>query len=320
MSIYYCRAKIISRANGQSAVAHAAYISRGKIKDQADNETKDYRKKEGLIAEGLAAPEGLPEWAYDRGGLWNKVQEKESQSKRWKTAQLARSFIIALPCELTDGENTGIVKSIAKELNSRGMIADWAVHAPEEEGDTRNIHAHLITTMREVSGKGFGNKNREWNDRKYLEEMKIKFADIINERLRERGLPLIDGRSYEKQNEETEDIGNWKVPQKHRGAVKTNIDRRLARIERQLERLERKKEGKSEHTGTVGHDRGYSGRDDNEQKQYERLSEPVKRADGRDDGHLRRDETAAERPDGDIETETGRTDKRNKNRDGGYSR
>jgi hypothetical protein len=318
MPIYYCEAKIISRSKGQSVVAHAAYVSRGKIKDRADNKTKDYHRKEGLIASGISTPKDVPGWANDREELWNKVQEKESQSKRWETAQLARSFVFALPYELTNEENIDLVRDIAKEMNNRGMIVDWAVHEPSEEGDQRNIHAHMITTMREITPEGFDKKRREWNDRQYLENMKIRFADIVNERLRERGLPLIDSRSCEKQNEEIENIAEWKVPQKHRGVIKTNIDRRLARIDRELERVGERLYGKYTRNGRYarGDDNGHSA----DEKRDSGVIEFAETANIRDEHETGKNEQTAERTSGQHEPETRRTIKKAENRNGGYSR
>jgi hypothetical protein len=318
MPIYYCEAKIISRSKGQSVVAHAAYISRGKIKDRADNEIKDYSRKDGLIANGISAPKNAPEWTSDREELWNKVQEKESQSKRWKTAQLARSFVFALPCELSNEENIELTKDIAQEMAKRGMVADWSVHEPSEEGDKRNIHAHMITTMREITPEGFYKKNREWNDKQYLEKMKVKFADIVNERLKKRGLPLVDGRSYEEQNEEIENIEKWKVPQKHRGVIKTNIDRRLARIDKELERVGERLYGK--HTRDSGHDRRYDDRYNADEKRNAGIVKFAESANIRNDEYVGNNERTTEKTSGRNDAETGRSAGKTRNQNGGYSR
>lgn len=223
MAIPFTRAKIISRAAGQSVVACAAYRAGEKLKDRTAEKTFDYRKKKGLIDEGITVPKDAPEWMKDRGELWNRIEEQENR----KDAQLAREFIVAVPHELgTDGYMA--IREIARGLAARGMVVDWTIHQPSKEGDQRNIHAHLITTMREIKNEGFGNKRREWNERKYLDGIKADIAESFNKRLRSMGLAEIDPRSYEQQGIKE------RKPGKHLGVEKTAIRRKE---EREFQRM-----------------------------------------------------------------------------------
>jgi hypothetical protein len=52
---------------------------------------------------------------------------------------------------------------IFKEFISKGMIADFAIHAPSKHGDMRNFHAHILLTMRHITPEWFGGKARQWN-------------------------------------------------------------------------------------------------------------------------------------------------------------
>lgn len=234
MAIFFVRASVVSRAKGQSAIARSAYNGRQRIRDEATNEVKDYRKYEGLISQGIETPKDVPEWTNDRSELWNRVEAVEKR----KDAQLAKQFIIALPYELNEDENKELTKEIVKEFVKEGMIVDWALHRPDDEGNEKNIHAHLLTTMRDITPEGFGKKNRSWNDKAFYDKLKIQVAEVINVKLRERGIELIDGRRYEVQNDGIENIEDLKVTQEHKGYKKVNTERRLKRINRQLEKLE----------------------------------------------------------------------------------
>jgi ATP-dependent exoDNAse (exonuclease V) alpha subunit len=223
MSIFFARAKIISRRAGQSAVACAAYRSGEKIRDRIGETTHDYRQKRGIMDADITAPEGAPEWVRDRGELWNRVEEAENR----KDAQLAREFVVAVPHELTPEERILTVREIARKLAKRGMVVDWSIHNPGRHGDERNVHAHLLTTMRKLEPDGFGKKVREWNDRGVMKDIKAEISEVFNAKLRARGLPEIDPRSYEEQG-----ITD-RQPQKHLGPQKTSIRRKEERLFRE---------------------------------------------------------------------------------------
>lgn len=220
MSIAFARAKIIARSAGQNAVACAAYRSGEVLRDRTEGTTHYYDRRTGIIDTGITAPREAPAWMRNRAELWNQVEAGE----RRKDAQLAREFIVAIPHELeTEGQMA--IREIARSLADRGMVVDWAIHQPSREGDERNVHAHLLTTMRKVTPEGFGAKVREWNQPDYLKGVKAEIAEAFNSRLRARGLPEIDLRSYEEQ-------GIDRIPQQHMGVVATAMQRRGKRPDR----------------------------------------------------------------------------------------
>ena len=70
-------------------------------------------------------------------------------------------FLVALPFELSQPQRVGLVKGFSQELSDRyGFAVDVAIHAPRDfpESDPRNVHAHLLTTTREVAIEGLGAK------------------------------------------------------------------------------------------------------------------------------------------------------------------
>jgi len=246
MAIFFARAKIISRSNGQNAVACAAYRSWKKLIDRTEERVHDYRKKSGILAQGIAVPAGAPDWMKDREALWSAVEQQEKR----KDAQLAREFILAVPDGLGDKRDE-LTREVVRSLTDKGMVVDWSLHEPSKEGDDRNFHWHLMATMRHIIPEGFGAKAREWNTAEYLDAIKQEICQIFNRELLALGLEAIDWRSYEIQ-------GIERAPQEHEGPEKTAIKRKeareLARLERQIKAKEKERQayepsGESGRTG-----------------------------------------------------------------------
>ena len=160
MADYRFSAQVISRAKGQSSVASAAYRSASRMVDERTGQIHDYTRKGGLVHSEILAPDSTPEWMLDRSQLWNAVEAVERRSD----AQLAREVQLSLPHELAPDQRRELVLGFVQEqFVDRGMIADIAIHEPGKNGDQRNHHAHVMLSMRELTGEGFGKKNREWN-------------------------------------------------------------------------------------------------------------------------------------------------------------
>ncbi len=141
MSIYHCSIKIISRADGRSAVASAAYRSGEKLHNEETGLTHDFTKKAGVTYTEIMLPKNAPEKYKDREVLWNDVQREEKRSD----AQFAREIEVAFPVEMTNEEKVKCVKDyIKKNFVDEGMIADFSIH---DKGDG-NPHAHIMLTMR----------------------------------------------------------------------------------------------------------------------------------------------------------------------------
>lgn len=147
IAIYHLEAKIISRGEGRSAVAVAAYMSCDKIYNDYDGIQHDYTKKQGLMWEHIFLPQyAPPEWS-DRSKLWNAVEEAEKS----KDSRLAREFVVALPIELKKAEWVKLLSEFIKDnFVSDGMCADVAVH----DTDGHNPHAHIMLTVRPLDEKG----------------------------------------------------------------------------------------------------------------------------------------------------------------------
>jgi len=204
MAIYHLTAKIIKRSAGRSAVAAAAYRAGAQYKDKRTGLTHNYARRKDVVHCELLTPDVVPLFAADRETLWNTVELGEKR----KDAQVAREIELALPRELSRSQQITLTRSFAKEsFVKRGMIADVAIH-DKEEG---NPHAHIMLTMRELSADGFGEKARQWNDKKLLQEWRASWEKEANQALELVGSKArIDHRTLEAQ-------GINRAPQQHVG-------------------------------------------------------------------------------------------------------
>lgn len=222
-SYYHLSVKMISRGDGKSVVASSAYRSGMSLQDLRYGKQHDYGPRRGILETGIIAPGQAPHWALDREKLWNHVEALE----RRKDAQLAREFTLGLPHQVDGGERRAMVDQFVREqLLPRGMIVDYAIHAPNRAGDDRNHHAHLLCTLRPLEdGELSSKKDREACTRQMVQQWREAWAEIQNhtfERLQikdERGQILrVDHRSYKAQGLEME-------PTQHMGPLATAMER-----------------------------------------------------------------------------------------------
>ncbi len=197
MAIYHFSAKVVSRANGSSAVASAAYRSASELHDDRLNRDHDFSNKAGVIHSEVMLPEGAPERLNDRTTLWNEVEAGEKR----KDAQLAREVEFSIPREMNEKQGIQLARDfVKKQFVDRGMVADLNVHWDKAKDGTPKPHAHVMMTMRDVGPEGFGKKNRDWNSTELLKDWREAWSAHVNERMIELGLEgRIDHRSYEAQ-------------------------------------------------------------------------------------------------------------------------
>ena len=185
MAIYHLRATMISRSQGRSATAAAAYRVAERIEDRRTGLVFDYAARGGVDHTEILAPDHAPDWVHDRSELWNRVEESETR----KNSQVAREVRVALPDELTHAQRLELVREFVRsQFVDRGMVADIALHAPGREGDERNHHAHILLTTREVGEDGFTTKNRDWNKVEVLEGWREAWARDSNAALERAGI------------------------------------------------------------------------------------------------------------------------------------
>jgi len=224
MAIYSCSARNISRKEGRSSTASAAYRSGTQIVDERTGVLWDFRWKGGVLSSELLLPADAPEWAADRSALWNALERREDKSTHRNDAKLARDFILALPHELPPETRQRIAKEFGQFLSDRYHTAiDIAMHSPDKKGDNRNFHAHVMMPTRALGPEGFGAKLRILDvPRTSGPELKIlrkAWEDMANGALKEAGLDIrIDAASFE-------DLGKDQEATVHLGPFATLLER-----------------------------------------------------------------------------------------------
>ena len=189
MASYHLSVKILSRSSGRSGVAAAAYRARSMMHDERQGLDFDYSKKEDLGHAEILAPDHAPAWMLDREQLWNGVELAEKR----KDAQIVREVEVALPLELSREAQVELLRNFCRQnFVSQGMVADICVH--RQKG---NPHAHIMLTMREIEGEGFGKKVRAWNNKQNLLVWREEWANLQNLYLAKAGFDKqVDHRSY----------------------------------------------------------------------------------------------------------------------------
>jgi hypothetical protein len=187
---YHLNVGVVSRGQGDSVVAKAAYNSREDIVELRTGERKDYsRAKDRPAWSGLFANQNEPLTAQDRRKVWNTVDQFLTR----KNAQLAYNFVCALPHQLTDQGREYVIKDFVREQFLRkGVLADVNLHRPDRKGDQRNWHAHILTSMNEFGPQGpTPKKIFKWEDRaENLAVWREAWAARCARELRKEGHPL----------------------------------------------------------------------------------------------------------------------------------
>jgi len=218
MAIYHFKMQHISRGSGRSATAASAYRAAAVIQCERTGITHDYTRKGGVISSEILAPSRSPDWVYDRGQLWNTAEASEKRHD----ARTARENIVALPHELSFEDNKKWLHEFVQEAYvRRGMVAQVDIHDANREGDSRNVHAHILLSVRRCTRNGFvGNKVREWDKKETLVAWREQYAEHMNRAL-ERGKvqSRVDHRSFE-------DRGIDRMPTRHLGPAASTMERR----------------------------------------------------------------------------------------------
>lgn len=197
MAIFHLSVKVISRANGRSAVAASAYRAGERLHDERLDRDHDFTNKDGVGHSEVMLPEGAPPEFADREKLWNAVETAEKR----KDAQLSREVEFAIPREMNKSQGIALARDFVKaEFVEKGMIADLNVHWDIGKDGQPKPHAHVMLTMREVGKDGFGAKVRDWNKSELVEQWRERWADHVNQRLAELDIDArVDHRSLEAQ-------------------------------------------------------------------------------------------------------------------------
>ena len=215
MAVYFLRCEHVSRAKGARVTRAAAYRSGERIRDERTSEVYDYSDRDDVAYKEVVLPadltgQGNMAWTQNRTSLWNAAEH----AGRCRNSRLARDWFVLLPLELNAQQRTQLVRRFAAELADKYRCAvDVCVHLPRPGADSRNHHAHLLMTEREVTPEGLGRRTNlelRVNERRALGidgnakdeylAIRARWAQITNEAFLQAGLSIrIDHRSYQEQ-------------------------------------------------------------------------------------------------------------------------
>ena len=170
MADYRLSVRVLSRRN-RSSVGAAAYRGGAQYLDERTGRLHDYTSRDDVLHSEMLAPSNAPKWALDPERLFNAAERAEGmrliEKPQTRYRCVAREWQISLPHELTNEQNIQLAKAFSHELVDRYKIAlQVSVHKPPEDGDDRNIHAHLLGTTRVIGPEGLGAKTRNLDDQK----------------------------------------------------------------------------------------------------------------------------------------------------------
>lgn len=203
-SIFHLSVKVIQRSAGRSATGAIAYRAGIDITDERTGLRFDYTRKTGVSYSEIIAPAVAPAKYRDRNTLWNAVETKETRVN----STVAREFEVALPADLPRAAREKLARDFTQWLVDRfGFIADLNMHDPHPRKDdadgeeSKNFHAHILTTTRRVDADGFTEKCRELDSAKtggpLVEEVRAQYAEMMNKAYEEHQVQrFVDHRSF----------------------------------------------------------------------------------------------------------------------------
>ncbi len=197
MALYRLEMQNVSRANGVSSVAKAAYRHRSVMVDHRTGEIHGEKSanSDDLVYAEILAPDNTPDFLIKSSNdLWGFVEQTEKR----KDARTAKEFKITLAKELSNEQNIALMKDfLLKSFVDKGIICDFVLH---NDKDNKNPHAHVMITTREIKPDGFGKKVREWDEEKTLHEWRKDWAKVQNQHLKKLGLKSrVSHRTLEEQ-------------------------------------------------------------------------------------------------------------------------
>ena len=223
MASYHLSVQVISRGQGRSCVAAAAYRAGAKLEDERQGLIHDYSRRQDVRETFILAPQEAPAWVTDRQALWTAIDAAEKR----KDARTAREVNVALPRELTpEQQREAVQEFVQAAFVERGMVADVAIHEGHNAHEP-NPHAHILLTTRTLTADGFGPKNRDWNAKELLVTWRTQWEITCNEALEEaKQTARIDARSLAAQGVID------RLPTVHEGVAVRQMERRGIRTDR----------------------------------------------------------------------------------------
>lgn len=230
--------KVIKKNSGQNIVAKGAYNNRANLRNLNTGCKHYHQSKGGLLHSVMLTPEEAPEWLLELSNNYENFFSYVEGGERRKDAQYMREVTIGLPHELSGRQNIELATAFVQTaFVDQGMVANLVIHKPTDKGDQRNIHAHILLTMREIQPDGFGKKVRAWN--RLVPQWRESWEVVANDYLVEKGFEArVKMKSYKKRGIDKE-ASKYRGPQytpkktkeRHLGAIDiaSTLEKALAR-------------------------------------------------------------------------------------------
>jgi ATP-dependent exoDNAse (exonuclease V) alpha subunit len=232
----------VARSKGQNAVAAAAYNARTKLALKVIDQTTgietelswDYTRLRGLAFSQIYLPEELQdlpnnEWLVDREALWNEAEKSETR----RNSRSAHKIMLPLPNDLSLEANIALLEEFISQLTKEGMVIDANIH----DDDPKNIHAHLLGTMRKVVRAADGSlvfskvKERSWHHLDFVNRMRKLHCDIVNKHL------LLNGMEADWEHRSFGELNIDLLPTKHEGPARNIKNSELVELNQEINHL-----------------------------------------------------------------------------------
>ncbi len=212
------RGAVGGRGGGKGASASGAYQDGKEYYSEREGASWDYTGgAKRVVATDILAPARTPAAMTASGErLWNWIEAAEDKywdkrhrdrpdlaERHKETAQTFMSGHFTLANELSPADAETVVRRLLNErFVDRGMIVSFAIH-----GDPGNKHFHYQAPMRPFVDGEPGSRffRRPEELRAWDQETRRRCAELQNEMLAERGLPVrVEARSFAEQGLELE--------------------------------------------------------------------------------------------------------------------
>ena len=170
--------KTMTRTKGDSAVAASAYRACINLTDERTGQMHPYAGKGGHVSTELIG-------FADMKKLWNDAEKSENR----KNSTVARELMVPMPNDWTDEQRIICARGFGEMLRARyGVAVQVSIH---RKPDSKNDHAHILFTTREVDANGvFGKKTRildEGLKNGEVSNLREAVCDIMNQHAKANG-------------------------------------------------------------------------------------------------------------------------------------
>lgn len=190
----------ISRGDGRTAIAAAAYRSGEDLTSNYTGLEYDYSHKGSVESARIYLPRGSPKELGNRETLWNTIASLEKR----KDAVEAKEILCAIPHGLTDEQRGDLVREFCQLLTEKGIICDACIHNPPKHDDLGrpinaaglpekdpekyiydNPHVHIMAATRTIGADGkfipktvgvYICRNLETGEQKNMTQAELKSA------------------------------------------------------------------------------------------------------------------------------------------------